>query len=264
VCWVLGLSYRGIAAVFSVFGIGIGRMSAWGDVQEASGQLKRKRMWKPVRVLGIDGAYVLGWGEKRAVVVAVDLGEGQPVAIGYLDEKNPDAVRRWLEPIVKRLGVSVIVTDDLLSYKQVAEKLDVAHQICQFHLRRWVGRTLRELQDKLPEDQQPVLAEVKQLIDGLPAGGGKRLYELWKQVPLEKSARDQPLTPTEQLRNLLIRLSEHWSSYRIFDWQPEVPWTNNGTEQVIGRMKMRSRTVRGYKTKAGMLAGLIVSGSSVG
>ena len=264
VCWVLGLSYRGIAAVFSVFGIGIGRMSAWGDVQEASGQLKRKRMWKPVRVLGIDGAYVLGWGEKRAVVVAVDLGEGQPVAIGYLDEKNPDAVRRWLEPIVKRLGVSVIVTDDLLSYKQVAEKLDVAHQICQFHLRRWVGRTLRELQDKLPEDQQPVLAEVKQLIDGLPAGGGKRLYELWKQVPLEKSARDQPLTPTEQLRNLLIRLSEHWSSYRIFDWQPEVPWTNNGTEQVIGRMKMRSRTVRGYKTKAGMLAGLIASGSSVG
>ena len=27
-----------------------------------------------------------------------------------------------------------------------------------------------------------------------------------------------------------------------------IRWTNNGTEQVIGRMKMRARTVRGYKT----------------
>jgi hypothetical protein len=59
----------------------------------------------------------------------------------------------------------------------------------------------------------------------------------------------------------LIRLSEHWESYRIFDWQPEVPWTNNGTEQVIGRMKMRSRTVRGYKTQPGMLADLLLAGS---
>jgi len=31
-----------------------------------------------------------------------------------------------------------------------------------------------------------------------------------------------------------------------------VPWTNNPTEQVIGRMKMRARTVRGYKNCEGM------------
>jgi hypothetical protein len=35
--------------------------------------------------------------------------------------------------------------------------------------------------------------------------------------------------------------------------------TKNGTEQAIGRMKMRTRTVRGYKTKEGMLAGPLVS-----
>jgi len=115
-------------------------MSAWRDAQEAAGNLKRKRMWKQVRVLGLDGAYVLGWGEKRAVIVAVDLGEGKPVAIGYEDEHNPDAIRRWLEPIVKRLGVSVIVTDDLMQYKTVAEKLDLEYQICQFHVRvGWDG-----------------------------------------------------------------------------------------------------------------------------
>lgn len=264
VCWVMGLSYRGIAALLAVFRIQISRMSAWRDAQERAKQLVRRRMWKPVRVLGLDGAYVLGWGEKRAVLVAVDLGAGEPVSIGYVDEANPQAVRRWLEPLVKRLGVSVIVSDDLFTYRVVADQLGLEHQVCQFHLRRWVGRTLRELQDKLPEDQRPVLAEIKQLIDELPAQGGKRLFALWKQVPVEKSAPDASRTPTEQLRNLLIRLSEHWPTYRTFDWQPEVPWTNNGTEQVIGRMKMRGRTVRGYKTKAGMLAGLMLSGCGVG
>jgi hypothetical protein len=67
----------------------------------------------------------------------------------------------------------------------------------------------------------------------------------------------------ELLRYLLIRLSEHWDSYWVFDWQPEVPWTNNGTEQVIGKMKMRSRTVRGYKSWSGMQAVLMLSGSGV-
>jgi hypothetical protein len=218
-------------------------------------------MWKPVRVLGLDGAYVLGWGEKRAVLVAVDLGAGQPVKVGYVDEADPHAVKRWLEPLVKRLGISVIVTDDLSTYRVVAGQLGLEHQVCQFHVRRWVGRALHDLKQSLPEDLHPVLAEIKQLIDALPPEGGKRLFELWKEVPVEKSARNEPLTPTEQLRNLLIRLSEHWSTYRTFDWQPEVPWTNNGTERVIGRMKIRSRTVRGYKNKNGLLNGLMLAGS---
>ena len=254
-CWVLGLSYRGLAAVFSVFGVGIARMSAWRDAQEEAGHLKRSRMWKSVRVLGVDGAVVRGWGEPQSVVIAVDLGEGKPVAIGFLDERNPDAVRRWLEPIMKRLGVSVIVTDDLVSYKIVADKLDLEHQICQFHVRRWVGRTLHELQEVLPKEWLPILEEIKRLLAELPPDGGRRLFELWKQIPERRTGQSGPRSALEQLRKLLIRLSEHWPHYRVFDWQKDVPWTNNGTEQVIGKMKVRSKTVRGYKTKPGMLAG---------
>ena len=263
ICWVLGLSYRGIAAVFAIFGVGISRMTAWRDAQGEAKHKQRKRMWKPVRVLGLDGAYVRGWGETQAVLVAVDMGDGQPVTIGYIDEKNPQAVRRWLEPLVKRLGVSVIVTDDLMTYHLVAQQLDLEHQVCQFHVRRWVGRALRELCKDLPETYAHLLSEIKQLVDELPPDGGRRLFELWKQVPVEKSARDQPLTPSERLRHLLIRLSEYWSSYRTFDWQTEVPWTNNTSEQVIGRMKVRSRTVRGYKTPDGLLNGLMLAGSSL-
>jgi hypothetical protein len=98
-------------------------------------------------------------------------------------------------------------------------------------------------------------------LSDLPAEDYHRLYELWKAIPEQRTGRDQPLSPLDQLRLLLIHLSEHWESYRTFGWQEGVPWTNNGTEQVIGRMKMRSRTVRGYKSQPGMLAGLMLAGT---
>jgi hypothetical protein len=51
-----------------------------------------------------------------------------PVSIAWVDEANPQAVKRWLGPMVKQLGVSVIVTDDLMQYKTVADQLDLVHQ----------------------------------------------------------------------------------------------------------------------------------------
>jgi len=116
-------------------------MTVWRDAQEQAEKLGKQNQWKPVRVLGVDGEYVLGWGEKRPVMVTVDLGEGQPVAVGYVDEHDLQAVRRWLEPIVQRLGVSVIVTDDLALYRVLARQLNVEHQICQPVLVLFQGST---------------------------------------------------------------------------------------------------------------------------
>lgn len=164
---------------------------------------------------------------------------------------------------MQRLGVSVIVTDDLLSYHLVVEHLDLEHQVCQFHMRRWVGRALHQLQESLSEEWLWVIQEVKQLIAELPAEGGRRLFELWKQVAVKRTSSGGPLSAVDELRKLLIRLSDHWDSYRVFDWQPDVPWTNNATEQAIGRMKMRSRTVRGYKSWSGMHTGLMLAGNGV-
>ena len=261
ICWTLGLSYRGVSAILSGLKISLCPMTVWRDSQEQEARLGRQNQWKPVRVLGVDGAYVLGWGEKRPVLVAVDLGEGQPVAVGYVNEHDPQAVRRWLEPIVQRLGVSVIVTDDLAIYRTVAGYLNVEHQICQFHVRRWVGKALKELQNTLPKEWQWVLDEIKELISELPPDGNKRLYALWKQVAVRRGKDSHQLTPVDQLRDLLIRLSEAWENYCTFYADPEIPWTNNGSEQVIGRMKMRARTVRGYKTWPGMQTGLMLAGT---
>jgi len=261
--WVLGMSLRGTRIALTAFGIKISHMTVWRDLQQQAEQLEKRRRWQPVRVLGIDGLYPLVKGKKQAVLLAVDLGNGQPVAIGQVDESNPWAVRRWLEPLVQRLGVSVIVSDDLASFRKVAEMLGVEHQVCQFHVRRWVGRALRELRETVPKEWLWVLDEIKQLLDELPPEGSRRLFELWKQIPERRSGQGQPLSPLSQLRDLLIRLSEHWQSYRVFDWDKDVPWTNNRTEQVIGRIKMRSRTVRGYKSWRGTHAAAMLAGSGM-
>ena len=159
--------------------------------------------------------------------------------------------------------MGVVVTDDLHSYRKVTEKLGVEQQVCQFHVQRWVGLALHELKQTLPQEWLWVLEEIKSLLAELPLEGSLRLFELWKQVPEKRSGQTGERSPLEQLRHLLIRMSEHWASYRVFDWQKDVPWTNNGTEQAIGRMKMRSRTVRGYKSWDGMQAALWLTGSGL-
>jgi transposase-like protein len=262
--WIFGMSYRGSSRYLSAFGISLSRMSIWRDVQQRAAGLERARFWRPVRVLGVDGAYVRGWGKTQPVIVAVDLGTGEPVTVGYVDEKDPQAVKKFLEPLLQRLGVSVIVTDDLASYKQVAEALQLEQQICQFHVRRWVGLAIHELKQSLPPEWIRVAEEVRQILRDLPIQGDKRLVELSRQFPpsLWGQSRSE-FSPVDKLRFLILRLVQNWAQYRVFDWQPGVPWTNNPTEQVIGKMKMRARTVRGYKNWPGMASGLMVAGVGV-
>jgi hypothetical protein len=77
--WRLGLSHRasslilpsrtGVLAARTVSGmrVSLSHMSVWRDVQAQAVRRKQQRQWKQVRVLGLDGATVLGWGEKRPV-----------------------------------------------------------------------------------------------------------------------------------------------------------------------------------------------------
>jgi hypothetical protein len=105
----------------------------------------------------------------------------------------------------------------------VAEKLEVEHQVCQFHVRRWVGRALYELRETVPKEWLWVLDEVKTLLDELPPEGSTRLFELWKQIPERQVGQSGTRSPLLQLRHLLIRLSERWHKFRVFDWHRSLP-----------------------------------------
>ncbi len=128
-------------------------------------------------------------------------------------------------------------------------------------MRRWLGKTLRQLREQIPKEWLWVIDEIEELIEYLPASGDKRLYWLWQRMTsARRTGRGHPLTALQQLRDLLLRLSHRWQSYCTFQLE-DVPWTNNRTEQAIGRMKMRARTVRGYKTWQAMQTGLLLAGS---
>jgi len=261
ICWTMGLSHRGVSRMLSGLNIALSHMSVWRNAQEQAQPLKKQNRWRKVRVLGVDGAVVRGWGEQRPVLVAVDLGQGDVVEVGYVNEYNPQAVETWLRGLMQRLGVGVIVTDDLSTYRLVTERLQPGHQVCQFHVRRYVGKSLKQLREQVPKEWQWVMDEVEELIDHLPPAGDKRLYYLWQRMSqIRRIGNRKPFTALEQLRALVLRLSPHWQSFCTYPFE-EVPWTNNRTEQAIGRMKMRARTVRGYKTWHGMQTGLLLAGA---
>jgi hypothetical protein len=96
---------------------------------------------------------------------------------------------------------------------------------------KWVGKTLTQLQETIPKEWLWILDEIHQLIDFLPPDGSRSLYALWKQLPGHRSSR----SALEQLRDLLLRLSQDWHTYCTFQSEPQIPRTHNPTEQVIGR-----------------------------
>lgn len=273
--WSMGLSLRGVGIIFCAFGEGlrVSRSSVWRAIQEKGEELRRRAKAQQskhkVRVLGVDGAWIRLNGETTGVMVAVDMGDGQMVSMEVIDEHDPQAVCRWLKPLVEEFGVEVMVTDDLTTYNSVEAELGVSRQACRFHMLRWVGKSLLDLEKKLSVEESwtewpGVIEEVRGLVEELPPKGDERLLELWQMVQKEcghRKRREQD-TPLQSLARLLVGLMENWRRYRLYlterGAEMGVPATNNLTEQMIGNGKVRSRTVRGYKSRAGVLAAFIV------
>ncbi|MBF6614996.1 MAG: hypothetical protein IVW55_17975 [Chloroflexi bacterium] len=159
IAWSMRLSLRGVGTIFSAFGEGlrVSRMSVWRAVQE-QGKARRRtakaqQRTHQVRVLGVDGAWIRLNGKTTGVMIAVDMGDGQMVSMKVVDEHDPEAVCKWLKPLVQEFGVEVLVTADLTTYNTVEEQLKVDRAVCYFHMRRWVSKSLRDLEKKLAVEE---------------------------------------------------------------------------------------------------------------
>lgn len=134
------------------------------DVQAKAERIRRKKRWQTARVVGVDGIWLGGTG----VMVAVDLGDGELLAIGAVDEKDLAAVTRWLKRLKQEHHIGAIVTDDLRMYRTITDKLGLGHQVCRFHVRCWVGRVCWELGQKLPEEWLWMIDRIKVIMEDLP------------------------------------------------------------------------------------------------
>ncbi len=70
--------------------------------------------------------------------------------------------------------------------------------------------------------------------------------------------------PLYRLKQFILRLSQQWAKYRLWLVEPGVPSTNNRTAQAIGKLKMRARTVRGFKTFGGVESALFLTCARLG
>jgi transposase-like protein len=250
-CWQLGFSTRNVSGLFNAFGIALAHMSVWRDVQARAESLSQNRPRPPMRVLGLDGVYGRVAGQPHTATLAVDPGTGRLITLAEVDEHSVEQVVAWLKPWVTEWGIEVLVSDDLAEYGQVAEPLGLQHQVCHFHLLRWVDRALRELEGELHVKWQGLLERLRQLVRELPVTGPPELFGLYEQLPAVRKRRRGRASPLYRLKQLVLHLSEHWAEYRLYQERTDVPRTNNRTEQAIGRWRTRSRSVRGFKSARG-------------
>jgi hypothetical protein len=176
--------------------------------------------------------------------VAVEMEEGLLLAILPVDERGPKLLRRALAPLLQRLGVGVLVTDDLGSYLLLARQLGLRQQVCSFHLLRWAGR-------ELGEEWAPMLVQVGAFSGRGPRMGGRGSFGCGRGSPGPAPIR---IAPLGRLRGLLLRLSEGWEGYRLHRRDLQVPTINNRSEQAIGRFRIRARAMRGIQSWAGLEA----------
>jgi transposase-like protein/DNA-directed RNA polymerase subunit RPC12/RpoP len=262
VCWRLGLSTRAVSGLFTAFQTQLAHMTVWRDVQMVAQQQATQSPAQKVRVLGVDGLYGRVAGRTQALTLAVDMGTGAPLALAQLDEHDVQAVVDWLKPIVTELGIEVIVTDDLKEYGRVAEQLGVQHQVCHFHVLRWVRKTLKELHSQVGAEWQTLIQRVQTLVRDLPAAGTTELFAMYQQLPAVSKPRSVRASPLHRLRQLVLRLCTHWERYTLYQHADDIPATNNRTEQAIGRWRTRSRSVRGFKSAAGLQSAFWLCASS--
>jgi transposase-like protein len=242
--WTLGLSEWATSHVLHALDAGIHRSSVHRDRLRAGALLQQRAVTMgQVRVLGADETGIGVRGRAQLVGFVVDQESGKTIGVDVLVKQDSAAFRRWLERYTEALGVEALVTDDLNTYKPVSLQLGLDQQICLAHVRKWVGNRLRSIRGWEEEK-----ALVRELVRLLPMDGGSQLLRLERRV-----RRSPPL------RRLVVDLVQRWPALVYHHGRPWVPATNNRTEQAIGKSKVRFKTVRGFKSMAGMLAGVALT-----
>lgn len=249
--WKIGASLRQTTGLLGIWKPTVCHMTVWRDIQWAA--LRRPAKEK-VRVAGLDGFYTKIKGNEKGLLVMLDMGDGQPVALAAVAEEKPEELAAWLLPLAKQYGVEVMVTDDLSSYPVVANELELKRQVCRFHALRWMMRMLKECETALGENWQATIDEVRRILRSLPDDGPHLLHLLWKRIVPPKAARTPEGDAVAKLRLLVLKMGENWSQYALFLTEREVPTTNNATERAIGRWRNRSKSTRGFKSLHGLFA----------
>lgn len=265
--YVLGLSYGAVEDVLVAFNTALAKTTVYLNVQQA-GMAARQQQRQVVlhggkrAVIGSDGTYVKVKGQEVGVQVVVDDGTGELLGLEIIASESTAAVLEVVRAVAEQVAAEVLVSDDLDTYKGVADALELEHQICRSHVKRNVDDLVQHLRAQL-EDHEPVpegadlsperlltdLELVRQLVRVRPANGAEQLeqlYDRYKAAPSPKVG--QRHTVWWRFRMLITRLWERWLRLTLDQRRGDLDGTNNSSERCIGWwLKEHYRVMRGYK-----------------
>lgn len=268
--YVLGLSYGAVADVLTALGLPIAKSTVYANVQEAGRASRRhqqadSRASKTRAVIGADATYLKLRGEQVTVGMVVDDRTEELLGLELLPSENTDDLTDFVREIAEAVGAEVLVSDDLDSYKGVADELGLGHQICRSHVRRnaeQLGAQLkaqaarqreapegvRSSPERLREDVETLQALVRER----PSRGEallERMYGRYQGAAPPKPNRRASVW--YRMRMWVTRLWEGWRRLTLDQRRKDLDGTNNTAERVIGWwLKERYRSMRGYKREA--------------
>ena len=97
------------------------------------------------RVKGAAETVVKVKGRRVVLGFVGDAQTGGTLGVEVLVAQDAGSFLLWLKKIARMVGAEALVTDDLSTYKPVAEELEIKHQVCLTHVRKNVTKTLKRL-----------------------------------------------------------------------------------------------------------------------
>jgi len=265
--YVLGLSYGGVEDLLTALGMSLAKTTVYANVQ-AAGMAARQQQCQALRrggaraVIGSAGTYVKVKGQEVGVQVVVDDRDSALLGLELIVSENAEEVLDVVRTVAAQVQAEVLVSDDLDTYKRVADTLGLDHQICRSHVKRNVDALADEFREQLqakepppsgvdssPEQLAQDLEQLQELVRARPADAEARLeqwYGRYQQAPQPKVGERH--TVWFRMRMLITRLWDRWHRLTLDQRRPDLDGTNNSSERMIGWwIKERYRTMRGYK-----------------
>ena len=167
-----------MADFLEALGHALGKTTDYRHVQTA-GFVSRQRQTVetgPARaVIGTDSPYVKVKGGKVGLQVVVDDANDALPGLDFIVSERADEVIDLVRDIASKVEAEVLITDDLDSYKDVADEVDLDPQIGRRHVKRTVDELAQRLPDQLNQ-AEPVPDRVESSAEQLDL---QTLLKMW-------------------------------------------------------------------------------------
>lgn len=273
VLYLLGLSYGAVSLLLEALGVPMSKTLVYLTVQKASQRvpgMKRERVFGGIRTpaLGSDVTSVKVKGKWYPIGLTVDPLSGWVLTVDGLEGEDAKTLQEWLQPVAEAVAAEILVTDDADAFKEVADGLGMAHQVCKSHVQRNTERLVEELKlcaqadgdgslgaiGVSPEQAMRDCDRLKELVRRRRPEDAREIEQMLERYLAAKPPKEgEKASVAYRMRLLWLDRWNLWgrlTKYR--QWRgpkgEQLDGTNNATERAIGWfIKERYRTMRGYK-----------------